>query len=111
MTFSEFKRYRPKADHNVQVFICEDEFLIEESRAVWAGIFGRNWVFEKLPVKEFEEIEVGRLMDEAMTPSLFSQSRVLLVANAEKLSKDRVEGLTKLQAISNASLKVLLLCS
>jgi DNA polymerase III delta subunit len=111
MTFAEFKRYRPKADHNVFVFVCEDDFLVEESRAVWSGIFGPTWVFEKLHVKEFEEIEGGRLMDEALTPSLFSQSRVLLVANAEKVSKRRVEELAALQGVSNSSLKVILLFS
>jgi DNA polymerase-3 subunit delta len=111
MTFTEFKRYSPKADHNVFAFACEDDFLIEESRAVWGGIFGPTWVFEKLHVKEFEEIEGGRLMDEALTPSLFSQSRVLLVANAEKVSKRRAEDLAALQGVSNSSLKVILLFS
>ena len=111
MTFTEFQRQGPKSDHNVYVFACEDDFLVEESRAVWAGFFGPNWVFEKLPLKEFEEIEGGRLMDEALTPSLFSQSRVLLVANAEKLSKKRVENLVELQAIKNSSLRVVLLSS
>lgn len=111
MNFAEFKRYRPKTDYNVFAFACEDDFLVEESRAVWSGIFGPNWVFEKLHVKEFEEIEGGRLMDEALTPSLFSQSRVLLVANAEKVSKRRAEDLTTLQGISNSSLKVVLLFS
>ncbi len=109
MTFPEFQRYRPKSDHNVYVFACEDDFLVEESRAVWAGIFGPSWVFEKLPVKEFEEIESGRLMDEALTPSLFSQCRVLLVANAEKISKKRAEDLAGLQAVTHSSLKVILL--
>src|SRR6185295_6901883 len=84
---------------------------IEESRAVWAAIFGPNWVFEKLPVKEFEDIDGGRLMDEALTPSLFSQSRVLIVANAEKVTKKRAEDLAALQGVSNSSLKVILLCS
>jgi len=111
MTFADFQKYRPKADHNVYAFVCEDDFLLEESRTVWAGIFGPNWVFEKLQVKEFEEIEGGRLMDEALTPSLFSQSRVVLVANAEKVTKKRAEDLTALQAVSNSSLKVILLCS
>ena len=111
MTFADFQRRPPKGDHNVHVFVCEDDFLVEESRSVWAGIFGPNWVFEKLPVKEFEDIEGGRLMDEALTPSLFSQSRVLLVANAEKVTKKRAEDLTALQAVSNSSLKVILLCS
>lgn len=109
MNFADFKKRPPKADHNVFVFACEDDFLVEESRSVWAGIFGAHWVFEKLPVKEFAEIESGRLMDEALTPSLFSQSRVLLVANAEKVSKGRAEDLAALQAVSNSSLKVILL--
>jgi len=111
MTFAEFQRYRPKANHNVFAFFCDDDFQVEESRTVWAGIFGPNWVFEKLHIKEFEEIDGGRLMDEALTPSLFSQSRVLLIANAEKVSKERIEALTELQRISNSSVKVILLCS
>jgi DNA polymerase III subunit delta len=111
MTFTEFQRYRPKSDQNVFAFVCEDDFLVEESRTVWAGIFGPDWVFEKLYAKEFEEIESGRLMDEALTPSLFSQSRVLLIANAEKVSKKRSEDLAALQAISRSALKVILLFS
>ena len=111
MTFADFQKFRPMGDPNVIAFVCEDDFLVEESRTVWARIFGPNWVFEKLHVKEFEDIEGGRLMDEALTPSLFSQSRVLLIANAEKVSKKRAEDLTALQAISNSALKVILLCS
>lgn len=111
MTFADFQRRPPKPDHNVYVFACEDDFLVEESRTVWAGVFGANWVFEKLPVKEFEEIDGGRLLDEARTPSLFSQSRVLLVANAEKVTKKRAEDLLTLEGIPNSSLKVILLNS
>jgi DNA polymerase-3 subunit delta len=111
MNFSEFRRYRPKNEANVFAFICEDDFLLEESRAVWAEIFGPNWVFEKLHAKEFEELDGGRLMDEALTPSLFSQTRVLLVANAEKVSKKRSEDLVALQGVTNSSLKVILIFS
>jgi DNA polymerase III delta subunit len=111
MTFADFQRRPPKADPNVYVFACEDDFLVEESRTVWASAFGANWVFEKLPAKEFEEIDGGRLLDEARTPSLFSQSRVLFVANAEKVSKKRAEDLAALQAVPSSSLKVILLCS
>jgi DNA polymerase III delta subunit len=109
MTLAEFRRYQPKADHNVIAFVCEDDFLIEESRAVWSGIFGPHWVFEKLYAKEFDEIEGARLMDEALTPSLFSQSRVLLVASAEKVSKKRADDFAALQGVANSSLKVILL--
>ncbi len=83
----------------------------EESRAVWSEILGPNWVFEKLHAKEFDEIETARLMDEAQTPSLFSQNRVLMVGNAEKVSKRRGEDLAALQALPNSSLKVILVCA
>src|SRR5215831_3791449 len=106
MKFAEFKQYHPKQSSNVFGFICEDDFLLEESRPVWKRIFGggpkgepdrakqqENWVFEKFPAKEFEEIPAGRLMDDALTPSLFTQNRVLIVANAEKTTKGRLEDL------------------
>jgi DNA polymerase III subunit delta len=111
MKFSEFRQYRPKNNPNVVVFVCEDDFLVEESRSVWAEIFGTNWVFEKLHAKEFDEIEIARLMEEAQTPSLFSQNRVLMVGNAEKVSKRRGEELAGLQGILNSSLKVILVVS
>ena len=111
MKFSEFRQYQPKPGQNVFVFVCEDDFLVEESRAVWLRIFGGSWVFEKYAAKEFEEIPAGRLMDEALAPSLFTQNRALLVTNAEKLTKGRVEHLTALQNVANASLKVVLVTS
>lgn len=111
MKFSEFKQYQPKQSSNVFVFICEDDFLVEEARPVWQRIFGGDWVFEKYPVKEFEEIAGGRLMDDALTPSLFTQNRVLIVTNAEKTTKGRIEDLTALQAVPNASLKIVLAAS
>ncbi len=111
MKFSEFRQYQPKPGQNVFVFVCEDDFLVEESRAVWLRIFGGSWVFEKYAAKEFEEIPAGRLMDEALTPSLFTQNRALLVTNAEKLTKGRIEHLTALQNVANASLKVVLVTS
>jgi DNA polymerase-3 subunit delta len=108
MRFSDFRQYRAKPADNVFVFVCEDDFLIEESRGVWTGLFEGNWLIEKLHVKEFEEIEFARLMDDALTPSLFSQSRLLMVTNAEKLTKGRIEDLAKLQGIASSSLKVIL---
>jgi DNA polymerase-3 subunit delta len=108
MRFAEFKQYQPRQQSNVVGFICEDEFLVEESRPVWQRIFGGNWIFEKYPAKEFEEIPSGKLMDEALTPSLFTQNRVIIVANAEKLTKGRLEDLAALQAVPHASLRVVL---
>jgi DNA polymerase-3 subunit delta len=109
MRFSDFRQYRARPSDNVFIFVCEDDFLIEESRGVWAGLFEGNWLIEKLHVKEFEEIEFVRLMDDARTPSLFSQSRLLMVTNAEKLTKGRIEDLAKLQGIASSSQKVVLI--
>jgi DNA polymerase-3 subunit delta len=108
MRFSEFKQYQPRQQSNVFGFVCEDDFLVEESRQVWQRIFGDNWVFEKYPAKEFEEIDSGKLMDDALTPSLFTKNRVLIVVNADKLTKRRLEDLAALQAVPNASLRVVL---
>lgn len=111
MKFSEFQNFQPKAVQNVFVFVCEDDFLIEESRVVWQRILGGQWVFEKYAAKEFEEIPSSRLMDEALTPSLFTQSRALIVTNADKLTKGRVEDMSALQNVSHASLKVILVAA
>ena len=108
MKFVEFQKLPPKPGSNVFAFACEDDFLVEESRPVWLRIFGGNWVFEKYSAKEFDEIPFERLMDEALTPSLFTQNRALIVANAEKLKKRRLEDLTALQSLPNSSLKVVL---
>jgi DNA polymerase-3 subunit delta len=110
MRFADFRTHKPGTVPNVSVFVCEDDFLVEEARAVWAGLLGGNWVFEKLPLREFEEMESSSLIDRALTPSLFAQNRVLLVANAEKLSKRRIGDLAALQEIPVSSLKVILLC-
>jgi DNA polymerase III delta subunit len=109
--FSEFRQFQLKGNPNVIVFICEDDLLVEESRNVWAQTLGPNWVFEKLQAKEFDELEIAKLMDEAQTPSLFSQNRVLMVGNAEKVSKRRGEELQGLENVPNSSLKVILVCA
>ena len=108
MKFSEFKQYQPKKASNIFGFICEDDYLVEESRAVWQRIFGGDWVFEKFVAKEFEEIPAGRLMDEALTPSLFTQNRILIVTNADKITKGRTEDLAKLQEVRDSSLRIVL---
>ncbi len=108
MKFSEFKRYQPKQPANVFAFVCDDDFLVEESRPVWQRIFGGNWVFEKYAAKEFEEIPASRLMDNALTLSLFRQNRALMITNAEKLTKGRIEDLTALQNVRDSSLKIVM---
>ena len=108
MKFSEFKTYQPKQASNVFAFVCEDDFLVEESRPVWQRIFGGDWVFEKYPAKEFEEIPGRQLMDDALTPSLFTQNRILIVTNADKTTKGRIEDLTALQGVPNSSLRIVL---
>jgi DNA polymerase III subunit delta len=108
MRFSEFQTYQPKSIANVFVMVCEDDFLVEESRAAWQRIFGSNWIFEKYAAKEFEEIPSNRFVDEALTPSLFTRNRTLIVTNAEKLTKGRLDALTELQNVTNSSLKIVL---
>jgi len=108
MKFSEFKQFQPKQATNIFVFICEDDFLVEESRPVWQRIFGGSWVVEKFVAKEFEEIPAGRLMDDALTPSLFTQNRILIVTNADKITKGRIEDLGRIQEVPNASLRIIL---
>jgi len=106
--FSEFKQYPGNTATNVFAFVCEDDFLVEESRAVWPRIFGGDWVLEKYSAKEFEEIPAGRLMDDALTASLFAQNRILIVTGAEKITRSRVESLTALQGVVNSTLRVVL---
>lgn len=108
MRFSEFKQYQPKTSSNVFVLVCEDDLLLEESRPVWQRLFGGSWVFEKYSAKEFEEISRERLMDEALTSSLFAQNRILIVTNAEKIVKSRVEDLTALDGVKDSSLRIVL---
>ena len=111
MRFSEFKQYQPKRPSNVFGFVCEDDFLLEEARPVWHRIFEGTWVVEKYPAKEFEEISRERLMDDALTPSLFTQNRIIIVTNAEKTTKGRLEDLSVLQSVANASLRIVLATS
>jgi len=111
MRFADFRQFKPKPDQNVFLFVCDDDLLIQESRDVWSQTFSGEWVFEKHTVKEFEEIPASRLMDSALTPSLFSQSRAIMVTNAEKLTKGRVETLAEIHAIPHSSLKIVLVSS
>lgn len=108
MKFSEFREFQPKSIQNVFVFVCEDDFLVQESRAVWQRLFGGAWMFEKYAAKEFEEIPSSRLMDDALTPPLFTRNRALMVTNADKLTKGRVEDLAGLQNVPGPALKVIL---
>jgi DNA polymerase-3 subunit delta len=114
MKFSEFVSYQPKQRANVAGFVCEDDFLVEESRPVWQRIFAADSgsfltaVVEKYTGKEFEEIPSARIMDDALTPSLFGQSRILLVTNADRLTKGRIDDLGELQSLPHASLRVVL---
>ena len=108
MKFSEFKQHLPKHISNVFVFLCEDDFLFDESRPVWQKIFTGSWVFQKCNAREFDEISSTQLMDEALTPSLFSQNRILMVTGAEKITKARIEDLQQIQAVPQSSLRIIL---
>ncbi len=107
MKFSEFKKHSPPPSH-VYSFVCEDDFLVGESREVWGRVFGGGWDFEKLSVKEFESIESKDLMSSALTPPLFGSNRALLVTQGEKVSKKRLEDLARIVEIEASSLKSVL---
>ncbi len=108
MKFSEFRRHTPKSSSHAYVFVCEDAFLVEESKAVWAGIFGGDWGFEKLTVKEFESIDASELMESAMSSPLFGPSRALLVTNAGKVTKKRLADIEHILELGQSSLKIVL---
>ena len=108
MKFSEFRQHRVDPDQNVFGLVCEDSFLVDESREIWKRSFSGNWEFEKYSAKEFEEIPASRLLEDARTPSLFSRNRALIVTNAEKLTKARIESLVELRDVVQSSLKSIL---
>jgi DNA polymerase-3 subunit delta len=108
MKFADFGRSRPDPERNVFAFVCADEYLLHESRAVWAGLFGDGWRIEKLSAKEFESLDATHMAEDARTPSLFAESRAYLVTQAGKLKKDRIEALIELNALPNSSVKVVL---
>jgi DNA polymerase III delta subunit len=106
MRFNEFRRYKADPKQNLFAFVCDDDFLVEESRAVWSGFFAGNWVHEKIHVKEFEAMETTGLVEEARTPSLFAQSRILMIDAAEKLSRKKLADLPALAEVTQSSLKL-----
>ena len=111
MKFSEFRRYTPVQTSHVYVFICEDDFLIEESKSVWAAIFGGEWGFEKLSAKEFEAIDSSELMELARTPPLFGPSRALLVTGADKVTQKKLADIQSIVRLAQSSLKIILVAS
>ena len=111
MKFSEFRRHVPSKTNHVYVFVCEDDFLVEESRPVWAGIFGGEWGFEKLSAKEFEAMDASELMGSARTSPLFGPSRALLVREAGKVSKKKFGQLEEITGLEQSSLKIILVAS
>src|SRR5881296_2660047 len=108
MKFSEFRQMPPQPGRNVFIFVCEDDFLLQESRSTWQRIFGGAWNFEKYAAKEFEEIPAGRLMEDALSPSLYASNRALLVTGADRLTKSRVDELTAIEQVANSCLKIVL---
>ena len=108
MKFSEFRRHTPSQASHVYLFVCEDQLLVEESKPIWSRIFGGEWNFEKLSVKEFESLDASELMESALSPPLFGPSRAILVSNAGKLGKRRTEDLARILQLDRSFLKVVL---
>ncbi len=110
MKFSEFLRKQPPKA-NLYMFVCEDDFLVDESQSVWARCFGGEWRFQKLPLKEFDTIPISDLMEWALTPPLFGPARALIVTGAGKLTRKRTTELEPLSAVEHSSLKIVFVLS
>jgi DNA polymerase III delta subunit len=105
--FSEFKQHKlpPGA---VYVFVCADDYLVDESRAVWSGHFGGEWEFERLTLGQFDGLNSTALADEARSPRLFGARRALMVRvpDATKFTKKRIESVEPLAGIEDSCLKI-----
>ncbi len=108
MKFSQFRKHTPSDPSHVYVFVCEDDFLVEESKTTWARIFGGTWDFEKLTVKEFEAIDSAELMESALSPPLFGPSRAILVTNAGKITTKKLDGVGRIGELDRSCLKIVL---
>jgi DNA polymerase-3 subunit delta len=112
MKFSEFLEFEPRKPSHVYTFLCEDELLVEEARAVWRRIFaagsGGDWEFERMAVKEFEAMEPAALIEAALSPPLFGPSRVLMVFDAARLTKKRLEAVGEVAALAASSIRIIL---
>ena len=108
MKFSEFRKYTPSSSHHVYVFVCEDDFLVDESKTSWVRMFGGEWEFEKLTIKDFESIDSSELMKSALSPPLFGPSRAILVTNAGKLKKSRLDDIGRIAELDQSWLKIVL---
>lgn len=108
MKFADFERTSLPATGNVFVFAANEDFYFDESVTVWPRLLGQGWVVERMTVADFEEVPAQRLMDDALTPSLFAQSRAIAVSNPEKITKSRIEVLREIHALQPSSLKVIL---
>src|SRR5437867_8720232 len=67
-----------------------------------------EWVFKEYSAKEFEEIPSSRLIDDALTRSLFTENRLIIVTDVARLTKARIEVLGKVQSLPDASLRIVL---
>jgi len=90
------------------VFVCEDAFLVEQSKTTWSRIFGGEWEFEKLNIKEFESIDSSELMESALSPPLFGPSRAILVTDAAKITKKRLADIEHLVELDQSWLRIVL---
>lgn len=107
MKYAQFQQIATPAGH-VVVFVCPEEFLVQESKAIWPGIFGGAWTVDKVTAKEFEEIPSSKLLADALTRSLFAESRCYMVTMPEKLTKARLEILREVHALRESTVRVVL---
>lgn len=108
MNFRKFRLESNLLSEHIFIFVCEDDFLVEESKNVWAESFEGSWIIDNLSGKQLDSIEFSQLMSWASASSLFGESRVLMVSDAGKISKKRLTDLVQIKDLKDSSLKVVL---
>ena len=111
MKFSDFRKYEPRRPSHAFVFVCEDDLLVEDSKPIWQRIFGGDWAFERLPAREFEAIDDGKLTEAALSPPLFGPSRALMVSDAGKTTAKKMAVAEEIAALPQSSLKIVFVTS
>lgn len=111
MKFEELTSEKLTGVGHAFVFICPDDLLVDESRRIFAHAFGGEWAFERLSVKEFESIDGADLVEAALSPPLFGPGRALVVSEAGKVTRKRMDIIGEIASMADSSLKIILLAS
>jgi DNA polymerase III delta subunit len=105
--FAQFRKHKLPPG-SVYLFVCADDYLVDESQAVWRDHFAGDWDFEKMTLREFDDLNASDLADEARSPRLFGGSRAIMVkvADAARFTKKRIADVEPLASLTRSSVKV-----